>query len=74
MQLCARVLGSPLCILALHQQIRNTGSMPELQKLQLLKDKTWELSSADQKWYLALKQTPERELLVNTDVICCTCG
>ena len=74
MQLCARVLGSPLRILALHKQIRNTGSMPELQKLQLLKDRTWELSSADQKWYLALKQTPERELLVNTDVICCTCG
>uniref|UniRef100_A0A3Q2QSE6 ATP-dependent helicase RENT1 n=1 Tax=Fundulus heteroclitus TaxID=8078 RepID=A0A3Q2QSE6_FUNHE len=48
-------------------------SMPELQKLQQLKDETGELSSADEKRYRALKRTAERELLMNADVICCTC-
>lgn len=42
--------------------------MPELQKLQQLKDETGELSSADEKRYRALKRTAERELLmVRTD-------
>lgn len=40
-----------------------TRSMPELQKLQQLKDETGELSSADEKRYRALKRTAERELL-----------
>lgn len=39
-------------------------SMPELQKLQQLKDETGELSSADEKRYRALKRTAERELLM----------
>lgn len=38
--------------------------MPELQKLQQLKDETGELSSADEKRYRALKRTAERELLM----------
>lgn len=41
-----------------------TRSMPELQKLQQLKDETGELSSADEKRYRALKRTAERELLM----------
>lgn len=41
-----------------------TSSMPELQKLQQLKDETGELSSADEKRYRALKRTAERELLM----------
>lgn len=46
-------------------------SMPELQKLQQLKDETGELSSADEKRYRALKRTAERELLmVGTKDIC----
>ncbi|MEQ2300435.1 ATP-dependent helicase NAM7, partial [Ameca splendens] len=49
------------------------GSMPELQKLQQLKDETGELSSSDEKRYRALRRTAERELLMNADVICCTC-
>lgn len=40
------------------------SSMPELQKLQQLKDETGELSSADEKRYRALKRTAERELLM----------
>lgn len=39
-------------------------SMPELQKLQQLKDETGELSSADEKRYRTLKRTAERELLM----------
>lgn len=37
--------------------------MPELQKLQQLKDETGELSSADEKRYRALKKQCEKELL-----------
>ena len=43
---------------------RRVRSMPELQKLQQLKDETGELSSADEKRYRALKRTAERELLM----------
>ncbi|XP_073704581.1 regulator of nonsense transcripts 1-like [Garra rufa] len=50
-----------------------SSNMPELQKLQQLKDETGELSSSDEKRYRALKRTAERELLMNADVICCTC-
>lgn len=42
--------------------------MPELQKLQQLKDETGELSSADEKRYRALKRTAERELLMVSPV------
>ena len=37
--------------------------LPELQKLQQLKDETGELSSNDEKRYRALKRNAERELL-----------
>ena len=37
--------------------------MPELQKLQQLKDETGELSSKDEKHYRALKRQAERDLL-----------
>ena len=42
--------------------------MPELQKLQQLKDETGELSSADEKRYRALKRTAERELLMVREI------
>lgn len=38
-------------------------SLPELNKLQQLKDETGELSSADEKRYRALKKQCEKELL-----------
>ncbi|XP_029498168.1 regulator of nonsense transcripts 1-like [Oncorhynchus nerka] len=75
-RLCAKsreAIDSPVSFLALHNQIRNMDSIPELQKLQQLKDETGELSSSDEKRYRALKRTAERELLTNADVICCTC-
>lgn len=65
-QLSTRVNDSSLYILALHNQLRNMGSTPKLWKLQQLKDKTKELSSAGQKWYWTLKH--ERKLLMNTSV------
>lgn len=45
--------------------------MPELQKLQQLKDETGELSSADEKRYRALKRTAERELLMVSYLVYC---
>lgn len=45
----------------------------ELHKLQQLKDEQGELSSSDEKKYKALKRQMEREIMVNADVICCTC-
>lgn len=75
-RLCAKsreAIDSPVSFLALHNQIRNMDSMPELQKLQQLKDETGELSSTDEKRYRSLKKQCEKELLQHTDVICCTC-
>jgi len=64
---------SPVSFLALHNQIRNMDSIPELAKLQQLKDETGELSSQDEKRYRQLKKQCEKELLQHADVICCTC-
>ncbi|KAH3839137.1 regulator of nonsense transcripts 1-like [Dreissena polymorpha] len=75
-RLCAKsreAIESPVAFLALHNQIRNMDSFPELAKLQQLKDETGELSSTDEKRYRSLKKQCERELLQNADVICCTC-
>jgi regulator of nonsense transcripts 1 len=65
-RLCAKsreAIDSPVSFLALHNQIRNMDSVPELAKLQQLKDETGELSSADEKRYRALKKQCEKELL-----------
>ena len=51
----------------------SVASVPELSKLQQLKDETGELSSADEKRYRMLKKQSEKELLQAADVICCTC-
>lgn len=75
-RLCAKsreAIDSPVSFLALHNQIRNLDSEPDLKKLQQLKDETGELSSADEKRYRMLKRKCENELLRNADVICCTC-
>lgn len=75
-RLCAKsreAIDSPVSFLALHNQIRNLDSEPELKKLQQLKDETGELSSSDEKRYRTLKRKCESELLRNSDVICCTC-
>ena len=64
--MCAKsreAIDSPVSFLALHNQVRNLDSMPELQKLQQLKDEQGELSSADEKRYKTLKRNAERELL-----------
>ncbi|XP_071965805.1 regulator of nonsense transcripts 1-like [Antedon mediterranea] len=74
-RLCAKsreAIDSPVAFLALHNQIRKMAALPELAKLQLLKDETGELSSQDEKRYRTLKRNSERELLQNADVICCT--
>lgn len=47
-------------------------SVPELQKLQQLKDETGELSSTDEKRYRSLKKQCEKELLqvIVTPILC----
>ncbi|KAK2552912.1 Regulator of nonsense transcripts 1 [Acropora cervicornis] len=75
-RLCAKsreAIDSPVAFLALHNQVRNMDSVPELQKLQQLKDEQGELSAADEKRYRSLKRNCERELLQHADVICTTC-
>lgn len=75
-RLCAKsreAIDSPVSFLALHNQIRNMDTLPELNKLQQLKDETGELSSGDEKRYRSLKKQCEKELLQAADVICCTC-
>lgn len=75
-RLCAKsreAIDSPVAFLALHNQVRNMDSVPELQKLQQLKDEAGELSAADEKRYRSLKRNCERELLQHADVICTTC-
>ena len=56
-------IDSPVAFLALHNQVRNMDSVPELQKLQQLKDEQGELSAADEKRYRSLKRNCERDLL-----------
>ncbi|XP_048583576.1 regulator of nonsense transcripts 1 [Nematostella vectensis] len=75
-RLCAKsreAIDSPVGFLALHNQVRNMDSVPELQKLQQLKDELGELSATDEKRYRTLKRNCERELLQHADVICTTC-
>lgn len=75
-RLCAKsreAIDSPVAFLALHNQVRNMDSVPELQKLQQLKDEQGELSAADEKRYRSLKRNCERDLLQHADVICTTC-
>lgn len=65
-RLCAKsreAIDSPVAFLALHNQVRNNESVPELQKLQQLKDELGELSATDEKRYRSLKRNCERELL-----------
>ena len=72
-RVCAKsreAIDSPVSHLALHNQVRNLDSMPELQKLQQLKDEQGELSSSDEKRYKTLKRNAERELLQVRDRNC----
>jgi len=75
-RVCAKsreALETPVAHLALHNQIKKVEGSLELQKLQLLKDETGELSSSDEKRYRMLRKQCEKELLDMADVICCTC-
>ena len=47
-------------------------SVPELVKLQQLKDEAGELSAIDEKRFRTLKKQSEKDLLQAADVICCT--
>lgn len=66
-------LDSSVAFLTLHQQVTNSTTHVELQKLIQLKNEQGELSSNDERKYKALIRQCEKEILSAADVICCTC-
>jgi regulator of nonsense transcripts 1 len=66
-------LDSSVSFLTLHQQVSNSTSHIELQKLIMLKNEQGELSSNDERKYKTLIRQCEKEILTAADVICCTC-
>ncbi|KAK2466665.1 hypothetical protein APHAL10511_000923 [Amanita phalloides] len=66
-------LDSSVSFLTLHQQVANSTTHIELQKLIQLKNEQGELSSNDERKYKTLIRQCEREILGAADVICCTC-
>ncbi len=66
-------LDSSVSFLTLHQQVANSTTHVELQKLIQLKNEQGELSSNDERKYKALIRQCEKEILGAADVICCTC-
>ncbi|KAF8350432.1 ATP dependent helicase [Amanita rubescens] len=66
-------LDSSVAFLTLHQQVANSTTHVELQKLIQLKNEQGELSSNDERKYKTLIRQCEREILGAADVICCTC-
>ncbi|KAK9458522.1 P-loop containing nucleoside triphosphate hydrolase protein [Lipomyces oligophaga] len=64
---------SSVSFLALHEQVRMNESNIELQKLTQLKQELGELSSLDERKFKKLARKAEDEILLNADVICCTC-
>ncbi|KAF5388908.1 hypothetical protein D9757_005076 [Collybiopsis confluens] len=66
-------LDSSVGFLTLHQQVLNSTTHVELQKLIMLKNEQGELSSNDERKYKTLIRQCEKEILGAADVICCTC-
>lgn len=66
-------LDSSVSFLTLHQQVTNSTTHVELQKLIQLKNEQGELSSNDERKYKTLIRQCEKEILSVADVICCTC-
>ncbi|KAK0482608.1 RNA helicase-domain-containing protein [Armillaria novae-zelandiae] len=66
-------LDSSVAYLTLHQQVANSTTHVELQKLIMLKNEQGELSSNDERKYKTLIRQCEKEILSAADVICCTC-
>ncbi|KAF7311201.1 Regulator of nonsense transcripts 1 [Mycena kentingensis (nom. inval.)] len=66
-------LDSSVSFLTLHQQVANSTTHVELQKLIMLKNEQGELSSNDERKYKTLIRQCEKEILAAADVICCTC-
>lgn len=66
-------LDSSVAFLALHNQVANADTHPELQKLIQLRDSMGELSQSDERKYKALVRACEKDILNAADVICVTC-
>lgn len=66
-------LDSQISFLTLHEQVANSETHTELQKLIQLKESQGELSQSDERKYKVLVRACEKEILNAADVICCTC-
>ncbi|CAK9780109.1 unnamed protein product [Cutaneotrichosporon oleaginosum] len=66
-------LDSSVAFLALHNQVANNDTRPELQKLIQLRNDQGELSQSDERKYKSLVRACERDILNAADVICTTC-
>ena len=64
---------SSVSFLSLHEQVRMNETNVEFAKFHKLKNQVGELSSQDEKKFKQLTRAAEREILVNADIICCTC-
>ncbi|KAJ1910637.1 ATP-dependent RNA helicase [Tieghemiomyces parasiticus] len=67
-------LDSSVRHLALHEQLRNMDTYPELQKLLRLRTSVGELSRKDEQRFKKLRRACEREILESADVILTTCA
>jgi regulator of nonsense transcripts 1 len=75
-RLCAKsreALDSSVAFLALHNQVANNDTRPELQKLIQLRNDQGELSQSDERKYKSLVRACEKDILNAADVICTTC-
>lgn len=75
-RLCAKsreALDSSVAFLALHNQVANNDTRPELQKLIQLRNDQGELSQNDERKYKSLVRACEKDILNAADVICTTC-
>lgn len=66
-------LDSSISFLTLHNQVANSETHTELQKLMQLKESQGELSQSDERKFKVLVRSCEKEILNAADVICCTC-
>jgi regulator of nonsense transcripts 1 len=71
------MVGSSIEFLTLHAQVRQLAASQdqrEFSKLLTLKDSLGELSRADERRYITIRDRIERRILDAADVICCTCA
>lgn len=75
-RVCARsreAVDSNVASLTLHSQINYIESVPEFSSLRNLKNDQGELTDADAKKYIKLRDVMEKQIISEADVVCATC-